>query len=98
MSEKESKNRDEHADQAPKSQTPEKAPRVRKKVQLVEEPVESKPQQPEPEEAGAQAGEAAGAYKTEHEAGSKVRVARSTEVPDLAQRPKSSKPGRRAVS
>jgi small subunit ribosomal protein S1 len=96
MSEKESKNHDEKP-----SETSNEKPRVRKRVQLVDEPVEAKPAQAESggaESAESGEGEAEGAYKTEHSAGSRVRVARSTDVPEPAPKPRGDKPGRRAVT
>jgi small subunit ribosomal protein S1 len=54
---------------------------VRKRVQVVEEIVEDKPSQDE-EAAEAEAAEGKEDYKTEHKAGSKVRVARSTDSLD----------------
>jgi small subunit ribosomal protein S1 len=69
---------------------------VRKRVQVVEEIVEDKPSKEE-EAVEAEAAEGKEDYKTEHKAGSKVRVARSTDGLDAPKDP-DKKPGRRAVT
>lgn len=88
MSDKESKNQDEKASEADN-----KKPRTRKRVQLVEEPAEQKKPASTKEAKSNESDtvKADGAYKTEHDAGSKVRVARAVEKPDLSQIPKSKK-------
>jgi small subunit ribosomal protein S1 len=78
---------------------------VRKRVQVVEEIVEDKPSQEEQNEE-AEAAEGKEDYNTEHQAGSKVRVARSTDGLDAprntsskdADAPDKKKPGRRSVT
>lgn len=91
MSEKESKQQDEQS---------ESKPRVRKRVQLIEEPVPEKPPVSEALAGAADAtqageGQGDGEFTTEHAAGGKVRVARSAEMPEP--QPRGDKPMRRAV-
>jgi small subunit ribosomal protein S1 len=90
------------SDKKPKQNDEEKNT-VRKRVKVVEEVVEDKPSEEEAQAEEAQEGKKD--YQTEHQAGSKVRVARSTEglgsSSDAdAQKEQASKkkPGRRAVT
>lgn len=78
-----------------KSSKDEQKPRVRKRVQLVDEPVKQAPAQGAAED-GRESIKAEGEFKTEQAAGGKVRVARSTVTPEPA--PRAAKPARRAVT
>lgn len=95
MSDKESKKQDE---QAPK--TTETKPRTRKRVQLVDEPATPTPPTSPGEQKPSDSEniKAEGAYRTEHDAGSKIRVARVIEKPDLTPLPKREKPKKRGQS
>lgn len=80
-----------------KSKNDEKEPTVRKRVKVIEEVVEE-PEQPE-EESADESAQGDERYKSEHDAGSKVRVARSADGADAPKpKPKAKKPGRRAVT
>lgn len=89
------------SDKKPKQNDEEKVT-VRKRVQVVEEVVEEKPSEEEAQAEEAQEGKKD--YQTEHQAGSKVRVARSTEglnssgSEEQQEKAPKKKPGRRAVT
>src|SRR5690554_3399344 len=92
MLDKESKKQDEQA-----NETADVKPRTRKRVQLVDEPATPKlPTSPgEEKPSDSDSLKADGAFKTEHDAGSKIRVARVIEKPDLTPLPKREKPAER---
>ncbi|AWV88277.1 S1 RNA-binding domain-containing protein [Bradymonas sediminis] len=93
MSDKESKNQDVKT-----SETDDTKPRTRKRVQLVDEPAGQKPAAASKDAQSSESDtvKADGAFKTEHSAGGKVRVARAVEKPDLTPLPKSEKPAKKA--